>query len=648
MSRVFFQKLAATLVVPIVVLPVAAVLQALGFILDFEPLTAGGRAILMHFLPLFFALAVAVGFAGADAMAALAALTAYAVMWGVGSAIARDPALNPGAIGGLAAGALGVWLFRRFHQVELPEFLGLFSGKRLVPTLAALAALPLGLLLGFGWPWVLGGIRALAEWVFSAGPAGAFAYGAMDRILVPTGLHHIVNNLVEYQLGAYFDPATGRVVTGEIQRFYARDPSAGLLMSGFYVFNNFAIPGIALAIAHAARPSERRRVGGLMWTGLLTSVTTGITEPVEFAFIFASPVLWGMHVVLTGLASYITYALGIRDWGYALPMYVINWPYATRAALIPVIGVPFFFLYYALFRFYIARFRPPVLGQEAEAESAREPAGVPASAPSVAAAAPGPLDLAKAILAGLGGPGNLRSLSACMSRLRVEVADPARVDETALRRAGAQGVLWTGAAVQIVLGPRAEAVRAAMEAALAPPAVPPAGGPPVQAGTASPGTPPGVVGPVEVVLLSPLTGRCLPLADVPDAVFANRLAGDGVAVAPEAGVVLAPVGGVVAHVFPGGHAVGIVTPEGLEVLLHVGIDTVKLGGRHFRARVREGDRVRVGQVLVEFDRKAVEEEGYSTISPVVVTNMDAVAELSPLCWGPVQAGVTPVLRVRRR
>ncbi|BDG59265.1 glucose PTS transporter subunit IIA [Caldinitratiruptor microaerophilus] len=640
MSRAVFDKLSATLVVPIVVLPVAALLQAFGFILGLEPLTAGGRAILVHFLPALFALAVAVGFAGADAMAAFAALTAYAVMWGVGSAVARDPALNPGAIGGLAAGAVGVWLFRRFHRVELPEFLALFSGKRLVPTLAALAALPLGLLLGYGWPWVLGGLRTLAGWVFSAGPAGAFVYGAMDRILVPTGLHHIVNNLVEYQLGAYTDPATGRVVTGEIQRFYAGDPSAGLLMSGFYVFNNFAIPAIALAIAHAAPPSRRRRVSGLMWTGLLTSVMTGITEPVEFAFVFGAPVLWGVHVVLTGLASYITYALGIRDWGYALPMYVINWPYASRAALIPVVGVPFFVLYYALFRYYIARFRPPVLGQEAD------PGPGPAGAVPAEPGASDVAHLAQAVLAGLGGPGNLRSLDACMSRLRVDVADPAQVDEAALRRAGARGVMRAGTAVQVVLGPRAGAVRAAIEAASKPPAAD--GHPPAEVGEPAPEARPGDDGPVEVVLLSPLTGRCLPLGDVPDPAFANRLVGDGVAVAPEAGLLLAPAPGVVAHVFPGGHAVGIVTPEGLEVLLHVGVDTVKLGGRHFRVRVREGDRVRAGQVLVEFDREAVEGEGYSTVSPVVITNMDAVAEVTPLCWGPVRAGVTPVLRVRRR
>lgn len=652
MARALLQKLAGVLMVPIVLLPVAAVLQAAGFILGYEPLAAGGRAILVHFLPLFFAIAAGVGFGGGDAMAALAAVTCYVVTWGVGSAVARDPALNPGALGGLLAGAAGVWLYGRFHRTRLPEFLALFSGKRLVPTLAALAGVPLGILLGLGWPWVLEGIRALSQWVFRAGPAGAFVYGAMDRVLVPTGLHHLLNNIVEYQLGTYADPVTGRVVTGEIQRFYARDPSAGLLMSGFYVFNNFSVPAAALAIAHAARPEARKRVSGLMWTGLLTSVLTGVTEPVEFAFIFASPVLWGAHVLLTGLASCMTYALGIRHWGYALPMYVINWPYASRAELIPVVGIPFAVLYYALFRAYIARFRPPVLGQESDPAPGQVPQPEPGQEPE-----PGPepqsgpaeggevAPVAAQVLRALGGPANLKDLGACMSRLRVEVRDPARVDGDALRAAGAHAVVQSGAAVQVVLGPRAEAVRAAVASLIRAEAAreeAPAAGPPAR--DPNPGRAPG---PREV-LLAPLTGHVVPLSAVPDPVFAAGHVGQGVAVAPTEGVLVAPAGGTVAHVAPGGHAVVVVTGAGLEVLLHVGIDTVRLGGTCFRPRVRAGDRVRAGEVLVEFDLAAIEAAGCAPVSPVVITNPDRVAGAVPLTAGPVRAGETPLLQVTLR
>ncbi|MCG0238048.1 MAG: glucose PTS transporter subunit IIA [Firmicutes bacterium] len=681
MSRAFFQKLAATLMVPIVLLPVAAVLQAVGFLTGLGWLTAGGQAVVFHFLPLFFALAVPVGFAGGDGMAAIAAGTGYVVMTGVAAAVAGEAQLNPGVLGGLLAGGVATWLFHRCHRVQLPEFLGLFSGKRLVPTLAALAGVPLGLAYGAVWPQVVGAVTRLGHWVAAAGPLGAFAYGALDRLLLPTGLHHILNNVVEYQLGSYVDPATGTTVMGEIARFYAGDPTAGKLMSGFFVFNNFAIPAIALAIAHSARPAHRRRVTGLMVTGLLTSVLTGITEPVEFAFIFAAPGLWAIHILLTGLAQALTYALGVRLWGYAAPMFLINYPLATRPWWIVAIGVPYFFLYYALFRFAIRRFRLPVLGQE-PGEDGPAPAGglapavgviptaglAPAGelAPAAAAPAPGageagaggarpgrgPVtpDLAAAVLQALGGRENLRSLEACMSRLRVTVADPDRVDDRALMRLGAAGVVRLGGgALQVVVGGRAEMLRAEMErllrgeaaGALGEAAGAPRSATPPASGPREPG--PGTAR--EVVLVAPVTGTVVPLEEVPDPVFAQGLVGEGVAVQPAGELVVAPCAGTVAHLFPGGHGVGLVSPEGVEVLLHVGIDTVQLRGQGFTPLVREGDRVRAGDPLVRFDRAVLRAAGKEAVTPVLVTNREQAERIEPLAWGPVTAGVTPLLRV---
>lgn len=640
MKRAVFEKLAATLMVPIVIIPVAAVLQAAGFILSTPALAAGGRALMVHFLPLFFAVAVSIGFAAADGMAALAAGVGYVVMAAVAAAVAGDPNLNPGVLGGLAAGAASTWLFHRFQHTRLPEFLGLFAGKRLVPTLAALAALPLGYAWGALWPHVVQGITALGRWAGQAGAAGAFVYGALDRVLLPTGLHHILNNLIEYQLGAYRDPATGKIVTGEIQRFFSGDPTAGLLMSGFFVFNNFAIPGAALAIAHAARPQHRRRVLGLMVTGALTSLVTGISEPVEFAFIFAAPALWGFHIVATGLASYLTYALGVRLWGYALPMFLINYPLATRPWWIVGIGVPYFIVYYGVFRWAIARFRLPVLGQEGAegAEAAPAPAAAPvappdgAVVPGAAAGSPGrpaggppePAEQAVAILAGLGGAGNLRALTACMSRLRVEVQDGGRVDEGALRRAGAHAVIRTApGALQVVLGARAETVRAALAALLA--------------GKGA--------GLRTVELLAPVSGRVVALEEVPDPTFARRLVGDGAAILPDSGRAVAPAAGTVAFVHQHGHAVFLTTPGGLELLIHVGIDTVELAGQGFAPRVQAGAAVAAGEELLRFDLEAIAVAGKPAVTPVLVTNMDAVARVEVLAAGGVTAGVTPLLRV---
>ncbi|MFO7172834.1 MAG: glucose PTS transporter subunit IIA [Bacillota bacterium] len=656
MSRAFFQKLAATLMVPIVLLPVAAVLQAVGFLTGLGWLTAGGQAVVFHFLPFFFALAVTIGFAGGDGMAAIAAGTGYVVMTGVAAAVAGEAQLNPGVLGGLLAGGVATWLFHRFHRVQLPEFLGLFSGKRLIPTLTALAGVPLGLAYGAVWPQVVGGVTRLGHWVAAAGPLGAFVYGALDRLLLPTGLHHILNNVVEYQLGSYVDPATGTTVMGEIARFYAGDPTAGKLMSGFFVFNNFAIPAIALAIAHSARPAHRRRVTGLMVTGLLTSVLTGITEPVEFAFIFAAPGLWAAHIVLTGLAQALTYALGVRLWGYAAPMFVINYPLATRPWWIVAIGVPYFFLYYALFRFAIGRFRLPVLGQEPEEEGSALAAGVAPAVGSAPAGDPrpprGPVtpEMAAAVLMALGGPENLRSLEACMSRLRVTVADPDRVDDRALMRLGAAGVVRLGGgALQVVVGGRAEMLRAEMERLLrgeAAGALGEAAGAPRSAALPESRTEePGPGAAREVVLVAPVTGTVVPLEEVPDPVFAQGLVGEGVAVQPAGELVVAPCAGTVAHLFPGGHGVGLVSPEGVEVLLHVGIDTVQLRGRGFVPLVREGDRVRAGDPLVRFDRAVLRAAGKEAVTPVLVTNREQAERIEPLAWGPVTAGVTPLLRV---
>ncbi|HYF80747.1 MAG TPA: glucose PTS transporter subunit IIA, partial [Symbiobacteriaceae bacterium] len=510
---------------------------------------------------------------------------------------------------------------------SLPEYLALFSGKRLGPMAGALAGLALGYLFGAAWPPIQRGIVALGEWMYVSGGAGVFAYGATLRVLIPTGLHHILMQLVDYQIGGWVDPATGKLVAGEYVRFLAGDPAAGRILSGFFLTLGFGPLGAALAITHEAKPSQRRRVGGLMTTASLTAMLLGVTEPVEFAFIFASPLLFGLHILLAGLGSLVAWALDIHLGGYALPMILINWHRQQNGWLILPLGLAFTALYYFTFRAVIRWRRPPILGQMEEVATAGAAAGAPEATGEGAA-----------LLAALGGAGNLVTLDACMTRLRLVVRDPAAVDDARLKALGAAAVLRPGAGeVQVVMGARAGELATRVQAAMAGEAPAPVAPAPVAPAPEAPVT----------TLLSPLSGQVIPLDQVPDPVFAGRLAGDGVALLPTGGELLSPAAGRIMLVFPGGHALGLATPEGLELLIHIGIDTVALQGQGFHIAVKEGDQIEAGTPLGRFDPALITAAGKSLISPVLITNMDAVTELAVIADGTVQAGA-PLVRVRHR
>jgi len=617
----FFQRVAAALIIPITFLPLAAVLLAVGSQAHIAPLEAAGLALIRNWLPLFYGIGISIGFTEADAMGALSVASGFLVMVSVAERVSGDPSLNVGVLGGLIAGAACTWLFNKVKHVELPEYLALFSGKRLGPQVAALAGVVLGYGFGWTWPWIQSGIVSLGTWIHGAGAVGAFAYGSALRLLIPTGLHHILMQLVDTQMGGWIEPGTGKLVAGEYLRFLAGDPAAGRILSGFFVTLGFAPVGAAFAMIHEARPEQRRRVAGLMTTGILTAMVLGVTEPIEFAFIFASPVLYGLHVVLSGFASFLGYALGIRLGGYALPMVLINWHRSENGWLLLPMGLAYVALYYFSFRAVIRWLRPPILGQTPEGAAApgrAAPKPLPDAGPAQSEGA--------AYVAALGGEQNLAGLEACMTRLRVTVREPQAVDESRLAALGAGTVLLgAGGAVQVVVGARAGAIAARMRAAMA-------------------GRP---EAPGQVLLLSPVSGRVVPLSEVSDAVFAQRLAGDGLAVEPTDGRVVAPVSGRVVAVFPGGHALGFVTDEGLEVLMHIGLDTAALHGEGFAIAVREGEKVEAGTELGRFDPALIAARGKSLVSPVLVTNGDRVGLLAPLARGMVKAG-EPLFRVELR
>ena len=488
-----FQRVASSLIIPVTLLPAGAILLGAGVQFGIAPLELAGTALIRAWLPLFFGIGISIGFSG-EAMGVLSVAAGFVTMTSVAEAVSGDPALNVGVLGGMVAGAVCTWLYNRVKGWALPEWLGLFSGPRLGPVSAVPAGVALGYLFGFIWPWFQQAILQLGQWVQGAGGAGAFVYGAVLRLLLPTGLHHILIQLVDTQLGGWVDPASGQLVMGEYLRFLAGDPSAGRLLSGFFLTLGFAPVGAGLALIHEARPEQRQRVAGLMGAGMLTAAVLGITEPVEFAFIFASPLLFALHALLSGLASLAAWALDVHMGGYALPMILINWHRQQNAWLLLPLGLLHGAIYYATFRVVIRRFRPPVLGQ-----LAAEAAGQPEACPKAAGESEGPncpeamgrqadpasqgaarrseaLDRqagpaseeAAHYLEALGGEANLVSLEACMTRVRVSVRDPNQVDEEQLRRLGAAAVLRPGPGqVHVVVGPRAvnlaEAIRQILE-----------------------------------------------------------------------------------------------------------------------------------------------------------------------------------------
>lgn len=462
------QPLGRALMLPIAVLPLAALLLrlgqpdmlALGFVAD-----AGGA--IFGNLGLVFAIGVAVGLARENHGAAgLAGVVCYLVavesaksLLPVPPDLAADAAaawktkemgrlsVPVGILSGLAAGAL----YNRYAAIRLPEALSFFGGRRFVPIAAGLAGLAGGALVGWAFPVLADGIDALSRSVLGAGSVGLFLYGALNRLLLVTGLHHILNNLAWFILGEY----GGK--TGDLNRFFAGDPTAGAFMAGYFPIMMFGLPAACLAMYHAAAPERRRAVGGLFLSLGLTSFLTGVTEPIEFTFMFLAPLLYALHAVLTGIGMVVMDALGVQlGFGFSAGLfdYLLNFGLATRPLLLLPVGLAYAAIYYGTFRWCIARFDLKTPGREAAAE------------PSAPPVAPGGTR-AEALIAALGGAGNLLSVDACTTRLRLTLARPDAADEAALRVLGARGVVRPGGdALQVVLGPTADAVAGEMREAL--------------------------------------------------------------------------------------------------------------------------------------------------------------------------------------
>lgn len=478
------QKVGKALMMPVAVLPVAGLLLGLGatdfhtsntvFLAILSLMKHAGDVIFGN-LPLIFAIGVALGFTQNDGVAAIAATIGFLVMTvtlGVMASILGikpdmimgQPSIQTGVFGGILAGGMAAMMFNRYYRISLPAYLGFFAGKRFVPIVTALGALVLGVVLAFIWPPIGGAIKAFSHWAAVSDPTtAATVYGFFERLLIPFGLHHIWNVPFFFEMGSFTD-ASGKVVSGDINRFFAGDPTAGIL-AGAFLFKMFGLPAAAIAIWHTARPEKKLAVGGMMVSAALTSFLTGITEPIEFAFLFVAPVLYFLHACLAASAQFLANSLHMHmgftfsQGGIDFLMFNLIGDKAQHAWYVFVLGPIYAAIYYGVFRFVIVKFNLKTPGREVEADGALPAAATVGSAGQYGRA----LDLVLAF----GGRSNIVNLDACITRLRVTVKAPAKVDQARLKALGAAGVVLVGSGVQAIFGPAAESLKGEMQDYLA-------------------------------------------------------------------------------------------------------------------------------------------------------------------------------------
>lgn len=600
--------------VPVSVLPVAGILLGVGaahFTIFpaavSDIMTQAGGAIFGN-LPLLFAVGVALGFTRNDGIAALASVIGYAVMISTLGVIAKAmgvetkmvmgiATIETGVFGGILIGGVSAALFNKFHNIQLPPYLGFFAGKRFIPIITSFGAIALGLVLAVAWPPIGNLIASFSHWAASENPGLAFAaYGIGERALIPFGLHHIWNVPFFFETGSFTDPVTGKTVAGEIARYLSGDPTAGNLAGG-YLFKMWGLPAAAIAMWHSARPENKKRVAGIMISAALTSFVTGITEPIEFSFLFVAPILYAAHALLAGAAFFLCILLGIKHgttFSHGLIDFVVLLPKSTNAAWLLVIGPIWAALYYGVFRFVIAKFNLATPGRTLESEELE------------LATKKEPTERLQKILSALGSADNIQNLDACITRLRVTVKNEALVEKDKFKSLGAAGVLNAGGGnFQIIFGTESDRLKEDLKSLIA-------------------------NQPKATSFYSPIKGTVVALEKVPDATFSGKILGEGIAIEPSEGIVYAPLSATVAQVFRTNHAIALRSSDGAEILIHVGIDTVKMNGNGFKALVAEGDLVTKGQKLLEFDLDLVKSHAASIVTPIVFVNMEAMESVTPV------------------
>lgn len=682
------QRVGRSFMLPIALLPVAGLLLGIGSSFTNETMLAAyglnsvihpgtliytildvmsqtGSAVFNN-LALLFAMGVAIGMARKEKeVAALSGAVAYIIMntaiqaminaaGGVEAMPANSTTtmlgittLQMGVFGGIVVGLGVAALHNKFYKIELPQVLAFFGGTRFVPIVSSIVYLVVGIAMFYIWPVVQSGIAALGALVLASGYAGTFIYGLLERALIPFGLHHVF--YMPFWQTAVGGTAIidGVTVTGAQNIFFAElasksttvfSVSATRFMAGKFPFMMFGLPGAALAMYQCAKPEKKKAAGGLLLSAALTAFLTGITEPLEFTFIFVALPMYAVHCVLAGLSFMLMHILnvgvGMTFSGGLIDLVlfgVMQGNAKTHWVWVVVVGAVYFVLYYIIFRFMISKFDYKTPGRDdAEEVKLYTRADVNARSAASGSTAPAGDDPVSALIVeGLGGTANLSDVDCCATRLRCTVKDAALVRQDVLKASGASGVICKGNGVQVVYGPKVAVIKAKLEDYLE-------NAPKTPAATAAPA--PAAPAAKDTVLSACLNGTVVPLADVKDEAFASGVLGDGIAIEPTNGELVAPADGEISSTFETHHAVGMTTADGAELLMHIGIDTVKLGGKHFTCLVNEGDKVKKGQPLIRFELEAIKAEGYPVTTPLIVCNTDDYAAVAAKASGTVKQG----------
>ena len=615
-------------------------------------------------LPLLFAMGIAIGMAKKEKeVAALAGAIAFFIMHAsIGAMININggteamlagsttdvlgiTSLQMGVFGGMIVGLGVAALHNRFYKIELPQVLSFFGGTRFVPIISAIVYLFVGILMFYLWPPVQSAIYSVGNIVQSSGYAGTWVYGFMERALIPFGLHHVF--YLPFWQTAVGGTAMvgGQLIEGAQNIFFAELSTPGItefsveatrFMAGKFPLMIFGLPGAALAMYKCAKPEKRKVAGGLLLSAALTSMLTGITEPLEFTFLFVAPVLYVIHSVFAGLAYMLMHILnvgvGMTFSGGLIDLTlfgIMQGNAKTHWINIVWVGLIYFAVYYFLFTFLIKKFDFKTPGRDDE-EEVKLYTRADVNAKKDGQAGNQDDQISAMILKGLGGTSNLTDLDCCATRLRVTVKDSTLVSQDILKSSGAAGVMIKGNGVQVIYGPRVTVIKSNLEDFI------------------SSGAIVSIEEPIKEekkevkqekqnnskdIIFSPIEGEIKPLEKVNDGVFSEGLLGKGISIEPTVGRAVSPVNGVVSTVFDTKHAIGLTSDDGVETLIHIGIDTVKLNGEHFNAHVKPGDKVKVGDLLVEFDIEKIKEAGYPTITPIIITNTDSYEDVEVLANG---------------
>ena len=701
------QRVGRSFMLPIAVLPVAGLLLGIGSsftnatMIDTYGLQAilGEGTILNMFLtvlskagsalfdnlPIIFAVGCAIGMAKKEKeVAALSAVIAYFTMNAAVNAMLVNSGqilddgsiadfviqgtitssvgiqtLQMGVFGGIIVGLGVAALHNRFYTIELPSALAFFSGSRFVPIISTVVYVLVGIGMFFVWPVVQNGIYALGGLVTGTGYLGTLIFGIIKRALIPFGLHHVFY-LPFWQTGVGGSmEVAGKMIEGGQNIFFAQlaDPStvhfsadACRYFSGEFIFMIFGLPGAALAMYQTAKPEKKKQAGGLLLSAALACMATGITEPLEFSFLFVAPMLFAVQVLLAGAAYMIAHilniAVGLTFSGGLLDLFlfgILQGNAKTSWLRIIPVGIIYFLLYYGIFKFLILKFDLKTPGREDEDVETKlyTKADYNAAKESGVKGA----EVSALITAGLGGKSNIEDVDCCATRLRCTIKEPAKVQEALLKQSGSRGVILKGKGIQVIYGPQVAVLKTNLEAFLQTAA----------ADQVKPEDFTGISGKTndentntevtvekkeekqisEKVIKSPMNGTVIPLSEVPDAVFSSEMLGKGFGVEPSEGKAYAPVDGEVTTVFDTKHALGLMSENGVELLIHIGMDTVKLNGRGFDVKVKAGDQVKAGDLLAEFDMDLIKSEGYPVTTAVVITNTDDCEAIGEVKTGAV-------------